>query len=60
MNPLATRVTSFAGPETFCPFSIHYVANPTREDGGEFFEIACKVPVRTSLETFPLTAGPKP
>lgn len=36
---------------------IQSVANLTREDGREFFEIARKVPVRTSLETFPLAAA---
>jgi propanol-preferring alcohol dehydrogenase len=30
------------------------VANLTRRDGDEFFEIAPRVPVRTLTETFPL------
>jgi propanol-preferring alcohol dehydrogenase len=30
------------------------VANLTRRDGEEFFEIASRVPVRTEIETFPL------
>jgi len=30
------------------------VANLTRRDGGEFFEIAPRVPIRTHTETFPL------
>jgi propanol-preferring alcohol dehydrogenase len=30
------------------------VANLTRRDGEEFFEIAPRVPVRTHTETFPL------
>jgi propanol-preferring alcohol dehydrogenase len=30
------------------------VANLTRRDGDEFFEIAPRVPVRTQTETFPL------
>jgi propanol-preferring alcohol dehydrogenase len=30
------------------------VANLTRRDGGEFFEIAPRVPVRTTVEIFPL------
>jgi propanol-preferring alcohol dehydrogenase len=30
------------------------VANLTRRDGHDFFEIAPKVPVRTSTQTFPL------
>jgi propanol-preferring alcohol dehydrogenase len=34
--------------------SIRSVANLTREDGREFFEIAARVPVRTSVTTFPL------
>jgi propanol-preferring alcohol dehydrogenase len=33
---------------------IRSVANLTRRDGLEFFEIAPKVPVRTEVETFPL------
>jgi propanol-preferring alcohol dehydrogenase len=35
--------------------SICSVANLTRQDGVEFFELAPRVPVRTSIETFPLT-----
>jgi propanol-preferring alcohol dehydrogenase len=34
--------------------SISSVANLTRADGEEFFEIAPRVPVRTAVETFPL------
>ena len=34
--------------------SIRSVANLTRADGTEFFEIAAKVPVRTSTIVFPL------
>jgi alcohol dehydrogenase, propanol-preferring len=30
------------------------VANLTRRDGGEFFELAPRVPVRTTVQTFPL------
>jgi len=30
------------------------VANLTRRDGDEFFEIAPRVPVQTTTETFPL------
>jgi alcohol dehydrogenase, propanol-preferring len=33
------------------------VANLTRRDGDEFFEIAPRVPVRTTVETFPLAAA---
>jgi propanol-preferring alcohol dehydrogenase len=36
---------------------VRSVANLTREDGGKFFRIAPDVPVRTSVETFPLTAA---
>jgi propanol-preferring alcohol dehydrogenase len=34
---------------------IRSVANLTRRDGEEFLELAPKVPVRTHVETFPLT-----
>jgi alcohol dehydrogenase, propanol-preferring len=34
--------------------TVRSVANLTRQDGLEFFEIAPKIPVRTSIETFPL------
>jgi len=33
--------------------TVRSVANLTRQDGLEFFEIAPKIPVRTSIETFP-------
>ena len=33
------------------------VANLTRRDGEEFLAIAPKVPVRTTIQTFPLTAA---
>jgi propanol-preferring alcohol dehydrogenase len=36
---------------------VRSVANLTREDGGKFCRIAPDVPVRTSVETFPLTAA---
>jgi len=35
--------------------SVCSVANLTRRDGHEFFALAPKVPVRTTVETFPLT-----
>ena len=34
---------------------VRSVANLTRADGGEFLEVAPRVPVRTQIETFPLT-----
>ena len=34
--------------------SICSVANLTRRDGGEFFKVAPRVPIRTTVETFPL------
>jgi propanol-preferring alcohol dehydrogenase len=34
---------------------IRSVANLTRQDGEEFLQLAPKVPVRTQVETFPLT-----
>ena len=33
---------------------VRSVANLTRRDGEEFFDLAPKVPVRTEVETFPL------
>ncbi len=36
---------------------VRSVANLTRRDGDEFFRIAPQVPVRTTVETFPLTAA---
>lgn len=36
---------------------VRSVANLTRRDGDEFFRIAPQVPVRTTIETFPLTAA---
>jgi propanol-preferring alcohol dehydrogenase len=30
------------------------VANLTRRDGAEFFEIASRVPIRTQVQTYPL------
>ena len=33
------------------------VANLTRQDGEEFLAIAPRVPVRTTIQTFPLTAA---
>jgi propanol-preferring alcohol dehydrogenase len=37
--------------------SICSVANLTRRDGDEFFTLAPQVPVKTTVETFPLTSG---
>jgi len=37
--------------------SLSSVANLTRRDGGEFFRIAPRVPVRTTVETFPLAGA---
>ena len=35
--------------------SVCSVANLTRRDGHEFFALAPQIPVRTTVETFPLT-----
>jgi propanol-preferring alcohol dehydrogenase len=35
--------------------SVRSVANLTRQDGVEFFDIASKVPIRTEIETFSLS-----
>jgi propanol-preferring alcohol dehydrogenase len=37
--------------------TVRSVANLTRRDGDEFFRIAPRVPVRTTVETFPLSAA---
>lgn len=37
--------------------SLRSVANLTRQDGLEFLELAPRVPVRTEVQTFPLTAA---
>jgi propanol-preferring alcohol dehydrogenase len=37
--------------------TLRSVANLTRRDGDEFFRIAPRVPVRTTVETFPLSAA---
>jgi propanol-preferring alcohol dehydrogenase len=37
--------------------TLRSVANLTRRDGDEFFRIAPRVPVRTTIETFPLSAA---
>lgn len=37
--------------------TVRSVANLTRRDGDEFFRIAPQVPVRTTVETFPLSAA---
>ena len=39
--------------------SVASVANLTRRDGNEFFEIAPTVPVRTTVQVFPLSAANK-
>ena len=36
---------------------VRSVANLTRQDGEEFFEIAAKIPVRTTTTSFPLTSA---
>ena len=37
--------------------TLRSVANLTRADGVEFLELAPQVPIRTHVETFPLTAA---
>jgi alcohol dehydrogenase, propanol-preferring len=50
-----TDIPSFPYADLWEERVITSVANLTREDGEEFFEIAPRVPVRTCTETFPLT-----
>ena len=50
-----TDIPSFPYAELWEERVITSVANLTRRDGDEFFEIAPRVPVRTYTETFPLT-----
>ncbi len=49
-----TDIPSFAYADLWEERVITSVANLTRRDGEEFFEIAPRVPVRTLTETFPL------
>ena len=50
-----TDIPSFPYVDLWEERVITSVANLTRHDGDEFFEIAPRVPVRTHTETFPLT-----
>ena len=50
-----TDIPSFPYVELWEERVVTSVANLTRRDGEEFFEIAPRVPVRTHTETFPLT-----
>ena len=50
-----TDIPSFPYADLWEERVITSVANLTRRDGDEFFEIASRVPVRTYTETFPLT-----
>jgi len=49
-----TDIPSFPYADLWEERVITSVANLTRRDGDEFFEIAPRVPVRTRTETFPL------
>jgi propanol-preferring alcohol dehydrogenase len=49
-----TDIPSFPYADLWEERVITSVANLTRRDGEEFFEIAPRVPVRTYTETFPL------
>ena len=49
-----TDIPSFPYPDLWEERIITSVANLTRRDGEEFFEIAPRVPVRTQTEAFPL------
>ena len=49
-----TDIPSFPYVDLWEERVITSVANLTRHDGGEFFEIAPRVPVRTQTQTFPL------
>jgi propanol-preferring alcohol dehydrogenase len=49
-----TDIPSFAYADLWEERVITSVANLTRRDGEEFFEIAPRVPVKTKTETFPL------
>ncbi len=48
-------IPSFPYADLWEERSIRSVANLTRENGTEFFEIAAQVPVKTSVTTFPLS-----
>jgi propanol-preferring alcohol dehydrogenase len=49
-----SRIPAFDYPLLWGERSICSVANLTRRDGKDFFQIAPRVPVRTTVETFPL------
>jgi propanol-preferring alcohol dehydrogenase len=49
-----TDIPSFPYADLWEERVITSVANLTRSDGDDFFEIAPRVPVRTNTETFPL------
>jgi propanol-preferring alcohol dehydrogenase len=49
-----TDIPSFPYADLWEERVITSVANLTRRDGDEFFEIAPRVPVRTLMQTFPL------
>jgi len=52
-----SAIPSFAYDILWGERSVLSVANLTRRDGEEFLALAPKVPVRTSVETFPLAAA---
>ncbi len=47
-------IPSFAYDDLWQERSIRSVANLTRQDGEEFLALAPKVPVRTTVTTYPL------
>ena len=47
-------IPSFPYADLWGERSIRSVANLTRQDGREFFELVPRVPIRTEVETFPL------
>ena len=49
-----SEIPSFPYDQLYGERQIRSVANLTREDGHEFLQLAPKVPVRTTINTYPL------
>jgi propanol-preferring alcohol dehydrogenase len=49
-----TEIPSFSYDLLYGERKVRSVANLTRQDGTEFLELARKIPVRTTIEVYPL------
>ncbi len=52
-----TDIPSFSYDDLWQERVIRSVANLTRRDGHEFLELAARVPVRTTITTYPLESA---